>query len=95
MLKFPLDQSKTVDAKTVGAFVDDFAAGKIAPSVKSEPVPKTQSGPVYVLVADEFDKVVADTKKDLLVECACARSIHSTDRSVYAPVRASSPAQQV
>jgi len=68
MLKFPLDQSKTVDAKTVGAFVDDFAAGKIAPSVKSEPVPKTQSGPVYVLVADEFDKVVADTKKDLLVE---------------------------
>ena len=79
MLKFPLDQSKTVDAKTVGAFVDDFAAGKIAPSVKSEPVPKSQSGPVYVLVADEFDKVVADTKKDLLVECAFALSLSLLD----------------
>ncbi|GAA6015474.1 hypothetical protein JCM10207_008607 [Rhodosporidiobolus poonsookiae] len=67
MQKFPLDQSKAVDAKTVGAFVADFAAGKVAPSIKSEKVPAVQDEPVYVLVADEFDKKVAEDK-DLFVE---------------------------
>merc|ERR1711939_78023 len=68
MTKFPLDQSKTVDFKTVSQFASDFAAGKISPSIKSEPVPTVQDEPVYVLVADEWDKVVGDESKDLFVE---------------------------
>ena len=68
MTKYPLDQSKTVDFATVSAFVSDFVAGKISPSVKSEKAPAVQDEPVYVLVADQFDEVVADTSKDLLVE---------------------------
>ncbi|GAA5978659.1 hypothetical protein JCM11641_002803 [Rhodosporidiobolus odoratus] len=67
MTKFPLDQSKSVDAATVGSFVSDFVAGKVKPSIKSQKVPAVQDEPVYVLVADEFDKVVAEDK-DLLVE---------------------------
>ncbi|GJN93840.1 hypothetical protein Rhopal_006899-T1 [Rhodotorula paludigena] len=67
MTKFPLDQSKTVDHATVSAFVNDFAAGKISPSIKSQKVPAVQDEPVFVLVADEFDKVVAEDK-DLFVE---------------------------
>lgn len=67
MTKFPLDQSKTVDFATVSSFVKDFVNGKIQPSIKSQKVPAVQDEPVYVLVADEFDKVVAEDK-DLLVE---------------------------
>ncbi|BGP19804.1 hypothetical protein JCM10213_003113 [Rhodosporidiobolus nylandii] len=67
MTKYPLEQSQAVDAKTVGKFVADFAAGKIQPSIKSQKVPAVQDEPVYVLVADEFEKVVKEDK-DLLVE---------------------------
>ncbi|PWN45526.1 hypothetical protein IE81DRAFT_309237 [Ceraceosorus guamensis] len=64
--KFPLELS----GDRVGAIskhVDDFIGGKLKPSIKSEAVPE-QDGPVWVLVADEFDKVVFDDKKDVLVE---------------------------
>jgi protein disulfide-isomerase A1 len=66
MTKYPLDQSKSVDAATVGSFVSDFVAGKVSPSIKSQKAP-IQDEPVFVLVADEFDQVVAEDK-DLLVE---------------------------
>jgi protein disulfide-isomerase A1 len=66
MEKFPLEQSKSVDHDTVSAFVKDFVAGKISASVKSQKAP-VQDEPVFVLVADEFEKVVAEDK-DLLVE---------------------------
>ncbi|KDE03239.1 hypothetical protein MVLG_06268 [Microbotryum lychnidis-dioicae p1A1 Lamole] len=68
MTKFPLDQSKPVDHKTISAFVQDFLGGKIAASIKSEKVPASQDEPVFVLVADQFEEVVADKSKDLLVE---------------------------
>lgn len=68
MTKYPLDQSKKVDFETISAFVSDFAAGNVAPSVKSQKIPSVQDEPVFVLVADEFDTVVADNSKDLLVE---------------------------
>jgi protein disulfide-isomerase A1 len=67
-LKFPLDQSKKVDAETVGDFVGRYVKGDVAPSVKSQPIPKSQDESVYVLVADEFDKIVFDDKKDVFVE---------------------------
>ncbi|SCV73102.1 BQ2448_7027 [Microbotryum intermedium] len=66
--KFPLDQSKSVDFETVSAFVNDFLAGKIAASIKSEKIPESQDESVFVLVADQFEEVAADKTKDLLVE---------------------------
>lgn len=62
--KFPLEQTKPVDHKTVDAFVQDFIDGKVPASVKSAPVPKTQDGSVHVLVADEFDQQVFGDKND-------------------------------
>lgn len=68
-LKFPMDQSTPVSAESVGDFVDRYVAGQVKPSVKSEPIPTTQSDGAYVLVADEFEKVTSDSSKDMLVEC--------------------------
>jgi len=68
MLKFPLPQSENVDAATIGSFVTKFLAGEVKPSVKSEPIPSSQDEPVYVLVADSFEDVTKDNKKDMLVE---------------------------
>lgn len=68
MTKFPLDQYKPVDHPTVSAFVAEFMAGHVNPSVKSEKIPTIQDEPVFVLVADEFDKVTSDTKKDMFIE---------------------------
>lgn len=67
-LKFPLDQSKTITDAEIGQFVDDFVAGKLEPSVKSEPIPETQEGPVTVIVAHSYQDIVMDSKKDVLVE---------------------------
>lgn len=66
--KFPLSKDAEVNAKDVGKFVDDFVKGKIEPSVKSEPIPETQEGPVTVIVGHSYNDIVMDNKKDVLVE---------------------------
>lgn len=66
--KFPLDQSKKLTEKEVGDFVQDFVDGKIKPSIKSEPIPEKQDGPVKVIVAHNYEDVVMEVDKDVLVE---------------------------
>lgn len=66
--KYPLPQDEEVNAKNVGKFVDDFVAGKLEPSIKSEPVPEKQDGPVTVIVAKNYKDIVMDDEKDVLVE---------------------------
>lgn len=66
--KFPFDQDKEITADAIKAFVDDFVAGKIDPSVKSEPIPETQEGPVIVVVAKNYNDIVLDDAKDVLIE---------------------------
>ena len=66
--KYPFDQSKKLTEKAIGAFVQDFVDGKVKPSVKSEPIPEKQEGPVTVIVAHNFQEVVIDNDKDVLVE---------------------------
>jgi protein disulfide-isomerase A1 len=66
--KFPWDQEKKITHDDISKFVDDFVAGKIAPSIKSEPIPETQEGPVTVIVAHNYDEIVLDNSKDVLVE---------------------------
>jgi protein disulfide-isomerase A1 len=66
--KFPFDQTKKITAKDIGKFVDDFVAGKVEPSIKSEPVPETQDGPVTIVVAKNYDEIILDDKKDVLIE---------------------------
>lgn len=66
--KYPFDQATAIDAAAVGKFVDDFVAGSIQPSIKSEPIPSPNDGPVTVIVAHNYQDVVMDDDKDVLVE---------------------------
>lgn len=66
--KFPYDQTKKITAEDVGAFVDDFASGKLEPSIKSEPIPENQDGPVAIVVAKNYNDIVLDDEKDVLIE---------------------------
>lgn len=60
------DEDVTVAKLT--AFVEGVAAGTIAPTIKSAPVPESNNGPVTVVVASQFVELVMDTTKDVLVE---------------------------
>jgi len=63
---FPESQELSVEA--IKAFVDKFVSGELAPTIKSEPVPASNDGPVKILVATNFDEIVKDPTKDVLVE---------------------------
>ncbi|KAJ1917152.1 protein disulfide-isomerase precursor [Tieghemiomyces parasiticus] len=67
-LKYPMDQNKNITAETADDFFTRLAAGEATPFVKSGPIPEDNSGPVKVIVADEFEKIVMDPSKDVLIE---------------------------
>ncbi|KAF2427730.1 prolyl 4-hydroxylase, beta polypeptide [Tothia fuscella] len=66
--KFPYDQTKKINVKDIGSFVEEFVSGKMEPSIKSEAVPEKQDGPVTIVVAKNYDEVVLDDDKDVLIE---------------------------
>jgi protein disulfide-isomerase A1 len=66
--KFPFDQEKKITKDAIAKFADDYAAGKLEPSIKSEPVPEKQDGPVTIIVAKNYEQIVMDDEKDVLVE---------------------------
>lgn len=66
--KYPYDQSKEMNAKNIGKFVQNVLDGKVEPSIKSEPVPETQEGPVTTVVAHSYKELVIDNDKDVLLE---------------------------
>jgi len=49
-------------------FVQQFVDGELEPYIKSEPVPENNDGPVTVVVGKNFDEIVNDDSKDVLVE---------------------------
>lgn len=66
--KYPYSQEGKITEKEIGQFVDDFVAGKVDPSIKSEPIPENQDGPVTIIVAKNYKEIVIDNDKDVLVE---------------------------
>ena len=66
--KFPFDQNKKITHDEISAFVQEFVEGKVDPSVKSEPVPEKQEGPVQVVVANNYKEIVLDNDNDVLLE---------------------------
>jgi thioredoxin-like negative regulator of GroEL len=48
-------------------FYNAYIAGMIKPSLKSEPIPESQTEAVYNLVGKTFTEKVNDRKKDVLV----------------------------
>ena len=66
--KFPFDQTKKITHDDISKFVQDFVDGKVDPSVKSEPIPEKQEGPVQVVVAHNYKDIVLENENDVLVE---------------------------
>jgi protein disulfide-isomerase A1 len=62
------DEKAPFTTEALLAWVDDFVAGKVDPTVKSEEVPATQEGPVIKVVAKNWNQIVQDKTKDVLVE---------------------------
>lgn len=66
--KYPYDQSKEFNVKDIGQFIQDVLDGKVEPSIKSEPIPETQEGPVTVVVGHSYQELVINNDKDVLLE---------------------------
>ncbi|KAK3703545.1 protein disulfide-isomerase precursor [Vermiconidia calcicola] len=69
--KYPYSEQGSVSdlsEKNIGKFIDEYLAGKVEPSIKSEPIPEKQEGPVTVVVAKNYQDVVMDNDKDVLLE---------------------------
>lgn len=65
--KYPFE-GDAITEETIGAFVQSFVDGKLEPSIKSEPIPEKQEGPVTVVVANSYKDIVLDDSKDVLIE---------------------------
>lgn len=65
-------QSPTAPAdltvESIGQFADDVLSGAIKPHLKSAAAPEDNSGPVRVVVGTEFEQIVMDPTKDVLVK---------------------------
>merc|ERR1719232_1001971 len=53
---------------TFKAFLDDFKAGKLEACMKSEPLPDNSGNGVKVAVGKNFDELVTNSTKDVLIE---------------------------
>jgi len=66
--KYPYDQDSEITEKTISKFVEDFVSGAVDPSIKSEDIPEKQEGPVQIVVAKNYDAIVLEDSKDVLIE---------------------------
>uniref|UniRef100_A0A7N0R8P3 Protein disulfide-isomerase n=1 Tax=Kalanchoe fedtschenkoi TaxID=63787 RepID=A0A7N0R8P3_KALFE len=79
--KFFLEGEVTLDnLKTFGG---DFLEDKLKPFYKSDPIPETNDGDVKIVVGDNFDEIVLDESKDVLLEiyapwCGHCQSLEPT-----------------
>jgi len=65
---FLFPEDKTVTPENLNAWVADFLGGRLSANVKSEAEPADNSGPVKVVVGTNFDRIVLDASKDVMVE---------------------------
>ena len=64
--KYVMNEKFSVEA--LQTFVDNFLEGKLEPHVKSEDLPEDNSGPVKTVVGKNFDELVTNSDKDVLIE---------------------------
>ncbi|KAJ8468060.1 hypothetical protein OPV22_030612 [Ensete ventricosum] len=64
--KFFLDGEVTLD--NVKSFAEGFLDDKLKPFYKSDPIPETNDGDVKIVVGNNFDEIVLDESKDVLLE---------------------------
>ncbi|KAK6476905.1 protein disulfide-isomerase A3-like [Huso huso] len=66
--KYAMQEEFSRDGKALEQFLQDYFDGNLKRYLKSEPVPENNDGPVKVLVAENFDEIVNDDSKDVLIE---------------------------
>ncbi|KAE8733792.1 Protein disulfide isomerase-like 1-4 [Hibiscus syriacus] len=79
--KFFFDGDVTLDK--IKAFGEDFLEEKLKPFYKSDPIPETNDGDVKIVVGNNFDEIVLDESKDVLLEiyapwCGHCQSLEPT-----------------
>jgi protein disulfide-isomerase A1 len=69
MKKFKCD-TKPADLTVaiIGKFADDVLSGAVKPNLKSEEIPEDNTGGVFTLVGKQWEEVVMDPTKDVLVK---------------------------
>ncbi|XP_026030936.1 protein disulfide-isomerase A3 [Astatotilapia calliptera] len=66
--KYTMTEEFSRDGKALEHFLQDYFDGKLKRYLKSEPIPENNDGPVKVVVAENFDSIVNDDSKDVLIE---------------------------
>lgn len=66
--KYIHSQSEPITKKSIKQFLESFADGSLQPHIKSEPIPESQDGPVYTAVGQNYEDLVLDDDKDVLLE---------------------------
>jgi len=66
--KYAMEEMEEFDVDQIEEFLKKYNKGSLKPKLKSQPIPKKQSGPVTVVVGKNFDKIVNDAKKDVFIE---------------------------
>ncbi|XP_043703594.1 protein disulfide isomerase-like 1-4 [Telopea speciosissima] len=64
--KYVFDGELTLDR--IKAFAEDFLDDKLKPFYKSDPIPESNDGNVKIVVGNNFDEIVLDESKDVLLE---------------------------
>jgi len=64
--KFVLKDKFSVES--LEKFIQEFLGGKLEPYMKSEELPEDNTTPVKVVVGKNFDEIVNDESKDVLIE---------------------------
>ncbi|RAL46085.1 hypothetical protein DM860_006239 [Cuscuta australis] len=64
--KYIFDQEITLE--NIKGFAADFVDSKLKPFYKSDPIPETNEGDVKIVVGNNFEDVVLDASKDVLLE---------------------------
>lgn len=90
-LKYPF--TGTIGKEELAKFMESYVNGKIEPSYRSEEIPTKDEGPVTTVVFKNFENIVMDDKKDVLIELyapwcgACKRlaPIYDALAKTYAP----------
>jgi len=66
--KYPFNQQLEVTSESIRDFVKAYVSNQLEADVKSSPIPEKNDGPVMEVVSLEFDKIVMDKSKDVLVK---------------------------
>uniref|UniRef100_A0A665X5L3 Protein disulfide-isomerase n=1 Tax=Echeneis naucrates TaxID=173247 RepID=A0A665X5L3_ECHNA len=66
--KYVMSEEFSRDGKALQNFLQSYFDGSLKRYLKSEPVPDNNDGPVKVVVAENFDSIVNDDSKDVLIE---------------------------